>query len=287
MNPHAPRLWAVTAEALVACPVPSSATSVHELYDGLPLGVYSALRTFQHVRFLALEEHLDRTDRCLALLGWAERLDRPRLRRALHELAAAAPSDDSTVRFDVLASAVGFGGAPARTLVGLGPFSPVPERCSTEGVRVELTHTLERTRPLIKTAQFVIDRRPYPLGRQNAFEHVMVDGTGRLREGTSSNFYGVARGRIRTAGDGVLEGVTRKILFNLARSLEIEVDLQGLGQDELVELDEAYLSSSTRGVVPIVNIGGTRIGDGHPGPVVRALRAAYDAFAAREARPAV
>jgi branched-chain amino acid aminotransferase len=287
MKSDALQLWAVTPNALSRCPVSSKATAVHELYDDLPLGVYSALRTFRHVEFLALEAHLDRTDRCMALLGWPDRLDRARLRRAMHEAVRLAAADDSTVRIDVLERGVACAGTESRLLIGLAPFSPVPERCLREGVHVGLTHTLERPRPLIKTAQFVIERRPYPLGRQDAFEHILVDRAGRLREGTSSNFYGVARGVLRTAGDGVLEGVTRGIVYEIARALEIEVDRTAIHVDELAGLDEACLTSSTRGVVPIVNVGGTRIGGGEPGPVVRALREAYDAYAVREARAAV
>ncbi len=287
MNKDALQLWAVMPNDVCRCDIPPQATAVHELYDGLPLGVYSALRTVRHVEFVALEAHFDRTDRCMGLLGWPERLDRARLRRALHELVQAAPAEDSTVRIDVLERPIPCAGTESRTLIGLAPFSAVPERCVREGVHVGLTHTLERPRPLIKTAQFVIERRPYPLGRQDAFEHVIVDRAGCLREGTSSNFYGVSHGVIRTAGDGVLEGVTRAIVYGLARSLEIEVDRRAIHVDELAGLDEACLTSSTRGVVPIVNVGGVRIGDGVPGPVVRALREAYDAYAWREAQPAV
>lgn len=287
MKNDALQLWAVTPNVVCRCPVPPEASGVHELYDELPLGVYSALRTFRHVEFLALEAHLDRTDRCLALLEWPERLDRARLRRALHELVKASPAEESTVRIDVLERPIPCAGTESRVLIGLAPFAPVPERCVREGVYVGLTRTLERPKPLIKTARFVIERRPYPLGRQDAFEHILVDRAGRLREGTSSNFYGVSRGVLRTAGDGVLEGVTRGIVYEIARSLEIEVDRNAMHVDELAGLDEACLTSSTRGVVPIVNAGGTRIGDGAPGPVVRALREAYDAYALREARPAV
>ncbi len=280
------QLWALTTEGARACPVPPQAKAVHELYDGLPLGVYSAFRTFDHVRFLALDAHFDRTDRCLALLGWRERLDRARLRRALHEIASAYPAPDAIVRIDVLERAIECGGAESRTLIGLSAFAPIPEAWIQDGVRVELTRTLERPRPLIKTAKFVLERRPYPLGRKDAFEHVIVDRDGFLREGTSSNFYGVSGGRLRTAGEGVLAGVTRGIVYELARALEIEVDRAAMHESELASLDEACLTSSTRGVVPIVNVGGTTIGDGRPGARVRALRGAYEAYAAREAKPA-
>jgi branched-chain amino acid aminotransferase len=281
------QLWALSPEGARPCRVPPHAKAVHELYDELPLGVYSAFRTFDHDRFLALDAHFDRTDRCLALLGWPQRLDRARLSRALDDIARAFPARDAIVRIDVLARTINCGGASSHTLIGLAPFTPIHETWIRDGVGVLLTRTLERPRPLIKTAQFVLERRPYPLGKQDAFEHVIVDRDGFLREGTSSNFYGVSRGTLRTPGEGVLEGVTRKIVYELARSLEIAVDVSPMRESELASLDEACLTSSTRGVVPIVKVADVRIGDGVPGPSVRALREAYDEYAAREARRAV
>ena len=70
------RVFAVTAAGPEARPVPPGATGVHEVYDGFPLGVYTAFRTFGGDRFLGLERHLDRTDRSMALLGWERRLER-------------------------------------------------------------------------------------------------------------------------------------------------------------------------------------------------------------------
>ena len=66
------QLFALAADGPVALSVPAGATSHHELFDGLALGVYSALRTFEHERFLALDWHLERTERSMQLLGWSE-----------------------------------------------------------------------------------------------------------------------------------------------------------------------------------------------------------------------
>src|SRR5258705_13627913 len=101
--------FAVSAGGTVALPVREGIRSAHELFDGLPLGVYSALRTFEHERFLGLELHFDRTDRSMELLGWPERLEREQLARAIQQCAHAFPDPDAFVRFDVLA-------APALTL---------------------------------------------------------------------------------------------------------------------------------------------------------------------------
>jgi branched-subunit amino acid aminotransferase/4-amino-4-deoxychorismate lyase len=289
------QLFAVEAEGLRPLPVPAGAGNFHDVLDGLPLGVYSALRTFHHDRFLWLDAHLDRTDRSMELLGWDFRLDRPALRRALHAAVTAYPLADARVRFDVLAERADRPASPrarrldtsSRVVVALSPFKPVPEAFVRAGVRVEIAPDLSRDRPLIKTADFVVRRRPYPLERQDNYEHLLLDERGGILECSSSNFHGVRGGALLTGSGGALEGITQKVLLQVAADLGVPVRRERVHVAELARLDEACLTSSTRGLVPIVDVAGTKIGDGRPGPVIERLREAYDRFAEREAAPAV
>ncbi|MEZ4646811.1 MAG: aminotransferase class IV [Chloroflexota bacterium] len=91
-----------------------------------------------------------------------------------------------------------------------------------------------------------------------------------------------------TAGEGVLEGITRKIILQLAAGLGIaSCGCKALPVDEIDTLDEAALSGSSRAFLPVVRIGEQVVGNGRPGPISRQLLAAYYAFLAREIRPAV
>jgi branched-subunit amino acid aminotransferase/4-amino-4-deoxychorismate lyase len=285
------QLFAVHGSLAQALPIPGGATTIHDAIDGFALGVYSALRTFHHDRFLWLEAHLDRTDRSMELLGWSYRLDRPALRRALHQVVTSYPLVDSRVRFDVLAEPTQARGKPSRILITLSPFKPVPEPYIRDGVRVEIARDLRREKPLIKTADFVLRRRPFPLERQEAYEHLLVNAEGRILECSSSNFHGVratsSGGELVSGGGGALEGITQKIVLHLAEKLGTPVRRENVRIDELSTLDEAFLTSSTRGLVPIVSVAGSSIGTGAPGPLTAQLRAAYEAFAEREAVPAI
>jgi branched-chain amino acid aminotransferase len=280
------QLFAVSEAGPVPLPVRAGARSAHELFDELPLGVYSALRTFQHERFLGLELHFERTDRSLALLGWPERLDRPRLARAIDRCARAYPGPDAFVRFDLLAAPARALGSEERTLLALSPLVGVPEACLREGVVVRLS-PLRRERPLVKVASFVVARRPYPLGRQDAYEHLIVDEQGRILEGTSSNFVGLQGRRLRLSGELALQGVTQRIVAALAREHGLEPEHAPLVLAELAGLDEAFLTGSTRGLVPVIAVEEQRIGDGRPGPWTRRLTQAYLEHAREHARPAV
>lgn len=289
------QLFAVEPAGPKPLDVPAGASNFHEVLDGLPLGVYSALRTFHHERFLWLDAHLDRTDRSMELLGWSFRLDRPALRRALHAAVSAYPLADSRVRFDVLAEPAHRPSTPgarrldtaSRVLVILSPYKPVPEPFLREGVRVELAPELHRDQPLIKTAEFVVRRRPYPLERQDAYEHLLVDAEGGILECSSANFHAIRGGALWTGSGGALEGITEKVLLRVAADLGIPIRRERVRLADLARLDEAFLTSSTRGLVPIVDVAGTKIGSGAPGPLWQKLAEAYQRFAQREAVPAV
>jgi len=280
------QLFAVTAQGPVPLAVSPAAKTAHELFDGLPHGVYSALRTFRHDCFLGLERHFDRTDRSLELLGRPERLDRARLAEAIDRCVRAYPGPDAFVRFDVLAAAARTLGTDERVLLALSPLVAVPPEYLRDGVGVRFS-PLRRARPLIKVASFVVERRPYPLGRQDAYEHLIVDEEERILEGTSSNFVAVRGKTLQLAGDEALQGVTQGIVAELARALGLEVVREPLRRAELAEIAEAFLTGSTRGIVPVVAVEERRVGSGRPGPWTQRLTQAYGEHARTHARPAV
>lgn len=261
-------------------------SGIHDLPVGLPYGVYTAMRTFEHNHFLELAAHLERLQQSMMLLGWSYTLDRRRLRRALDSVCSAYPGDDARVRVDVLARAATLLGSTSRELITLAPFTPVPAQLYREGVRVALAPALQRREPLVKHADFVLARRDYLLGRPDAYEYLLLDG-GEILEGSSSNFYGVVDGVLWTAGDGVLAGIGRRIVLRLAAELGILVRLEAIPLAALPLLAEAFLSSASRGVLPVVAIGDEQVGMGRPGAVTRRLMAAYEAYVVRAIEPAV
>ena len=273
----AARLYAVSLEGPVPVAAPES-EDVHALFTSLPEGVYSGLRTYRGHHFLRLEDHLARTDQSMRLSGWTRAFDRQALRRTLDALARAEPGD-KRIRFDVLEEPhAGFD-----MYVAIGPLVPVPESVLRLGARVAVARGLRRPSPLIKTTDFVSARRQYVERDATAYEHVMIDEDERLLECVSSNIYGVRDGAIYTAESGVLEGVTRRIVLELAG---IPVRFEPVPLAEIDTLDEAFLTSSTREVVPVTRIEDTVVGNGSPGPISTRLLAAYRSHAAEHARPA-
>lgn len=280
------RLFAIESDEIRPLPIPDSAASFDDMYDGFALGVYSALCTFEHNKFLYLAAHIQRTVQSIQLLGWDYQLDETRLRQALHEVCTTYPFPNARVRFDVLAEAPTHLGTDSRLLIGLLPFYGVPDSYYENGVRVDFAPTLQRPNPLAKTAVFAQARRQYP-SNPDVYEYLLLDENGYLLEGTGANFYAVRNGILYTAGAGVLEGITRQIILQQAESVGVLVVLQAIHKDEIGSLDEAALSSSSRALLPVVAIGGQVVGNGRPGPICQQILTAYNSFVSQTIQTAI
>ena len=109
------------------------------------------------------------------------------------------------------------------------------------------------------------------------------DGDPVLCEGASSNVFHVRGGTLCTAPEeaGILAGITRAAVLDLARQAGIPIELQAPTRRDLDTADEVFLSSSIRGVLPVTRIADTAgsrpVGDGRPGPVTRRITALYGA----------
>ncbi len=270
------RLYAVTDGGAERLEVPHMASDFIDLYADLSLGTYSALRTFEHDKFLDLAQHIARTKLSMELLGISYDLDEQRLRRALHQVVSAFPAQNSRVRFDVLAEPATALGTNSRELIALKPFTPIPASFYTQGVGAHYAPTLQRELARAKTAEFAQERSHLSPGQvQDRYEFLILDETGHILEGTMANFWAVRDGVVWTAGEGMLEGVTRTIILSLLPQLDIAVRFEAVHQDDVPLLDEAAISGSSRAVIPLVRIGGQQVGDGRPGPIFRRILQAY------------
>lgn len=142
------------------------------------------------------------------------------------------------------------------------------------GIKVISTPDIRWARRDIKTVMLLAP----VLGKQAAYEQganeawMIEDGF--VTEGTSSNAYIVKDGKVITRGlsNSILAGCTRRSLFRLAKEHGVEIEERSFTIDEAYAADEAFLTSASQFVMPIVEIDGHRIGGGQPGPVVRRLR---------------
>src|SRR3954469_17536746 len=109
--------------------------------------------------------------------------------------------------------------------------------------------------------------------KRGGFEAVMRNYRGELTECTQSNLFIVKNDAALTPPleSGLLPGITREFLFEVGRAAGINVREQVLRDDDLFGADEAFLTSTTREILPIVAVDDRRIGNGEPGPVTLEL----------------
>jgi D-alanine transaminase len=154
------------------------------------------------------------------------------------------------------------------------PMSLVENPNAVTGVKVVTTPDLRWARRDIKTVMLLAP----VLGKQEAYEkgchEAWMVEEGFVTEGTSSNAYIVKYGKVITRGlsNEILAGCTRRALFRLASEQGVEIVERKFTAEEAYAADEAFLTSASQFVMPIVEIDGHRIGGGQPGPVVRKLR---------------
>ena len=251
------------------------AFSLDELSRQLPQGLYSTFRTFAgRTRALDLRHHLERLYHPAEPLDIDPAVDETGLRRALAELLAVFPAPEARVRISLSTGSQ----RPGALFAAIEPLQLLADEVYRYGVRAILSHQ-ERLHPQLKSSAFIAasEQARRELAAAGAFEALMVHH-GRISEGLSSNFYYIKNGVLGTAGRGVLPGVTRRLVLRLARREGIPLVYRALPVDQVARIDEAFITSSSRGIVPLVQIDTLPVGSGLPDLVTRRLMESYTAY---------
>lgn len=253
------------------------------LTQRLPRGLYTTFRTLDGgQRVFGLRDHLKRLYQPAARLGIQPGRAAEELRAALRQIVTAFAPGECRLRPILLLER-----EPGDLYMLAEPFSPPPPELYEKGVAV-ITVPMQRAHPRLKATDFIqfsaeARRR---LAESGAYEAIRVRlvkdcPRGEALEGLTSNFYVLCDDTLITAREGILPGVTRRALLRLARAqgLKIAYYPPCLGEP----FDEAFLTSSSRGVVPIVQIDQREIGEGRPGPHTRRLIQAYQEYTLQHA----
>jgi D-alanine transaminase len=165
----------------------------------------------------------------------------------------------------------------APSLIAL--IKSMPLKDVSEGVKVITTIDIRWKGCDIKCTMLL----PNVLAKQQAVEHGayeawMLNDKGHITDGASTNAYIVTKaGEVWThpAGKEILSGVIRKGLLELAPSLDVTIKEKAFTLKDIEHAAEAFLSSTTQTVVPVVQVNDWIIGSGKPGPFTMKLREAY------------
>jgi len=145
------------------------------------------------------------------------------------------------------------------------------------GIRVIGIDDLRWGRRDIKTVQLLYPSMGKMMARAAGADDAWMIEDGHVTEGTSNNAYIVKGNRIitRHLSNDILHGITRAAVLRFAREAQMQVEERAFTLDEAKAADEAFVTSASAFVMPVVEIDGAALGDGKPGPVATRLREIY------------
>ncbi len=253
-------------------------------------GLFETMRAYEGKIFL-LDRHLGRLLDAAAFLDMDCGLSEQNLVRACYDTLRANDLQDARLRLTVSRGAAGpFPGAVAgaaptvlATAAACAPLSPEIYRKGFTALVASPRRDSQSRLSQLKTTSYlgnVLARiEAQALG---ADEALLLNGRGFIAEGSTSNIFLVQEAGLSTppVESGILPGITRGAVMELARNLGIGVEEYEVRLEELADFEEAFLTNSVMELVPLVSVKDRKgraitIGSGGPGPVTRKLMAAY------------
>ncbi|MFO0997225.1 MAG: D-amino-acid transaminase [Alphaproteobacteria bacterium] len=270
--------------------VPHREASVHVEDRGYQFsdGVYEVIAV-EGGRLVDEAGHLDRLERSLGELRIARPMGRPALGLVMREVLRRNRVEDGIIYIQMTRGVAPRDhafpkGAPKTAVVMTARRKKAQAAALAErGAKVITIPDIRWERCDIKAVALL----PNVLGKQKAveagaFEAWQVGEDGFITEGTSTNAWIVTdKGELvtRQTGPEILTGVTRLAVMALAEERQLKIVERAFTVAEAKAAREAFLTSTTSAVLPVVAIDGTAVGDGKPGPLTRALREYYLAHA--------
>jgi len=252
-------------------------------------GLFETMRARDGVVF-RLDRHLARLDRGLTLLQIPAPLE---LREWVSRAATMAAAVEGAIRLTVTRGPGPAGVPPPAqprptVVISAGPLPSFPPPIYTGGLSAHVAsgrrNEYAMTAGLKTLAYTDAIAGLLEAQRAGADEALFLDTQGHCSEATASNLFAWTGTVLMTppVACGALPGITREAILDLARRDGVTVAERAFGLDELLTADEAFLTSSLRGIAPLVRVGSSPIGRGVPGDTTRRMTASYLALVDHE-----
>ncbi|HLF75209.1 MAG TPA: aminotransferase class IV [Anaerolineales bacterium] len=236
----------------------------------LPPGLYTTFRTYAaRTRVIGLRTHLNRLYLPAKAQGLSVVLNQDLLRERLADLLKPLEPDEARVRLILDTSR-----EAGEIYILLQPLRELPPEVYQNGVRADVSR-VSRDKPSLKQTAFIAESSSERKRIQAETFEILLTRRGRVLEGMTSNFFHVRDGVLSTAGRGALSGVTRQTVIDIANDADIPIRYRALPVREIPQVDEAFITSSSRGVVPVVQIDAQLVGNGRVGELTRQLMDLY------------
>lgn len=254
-------------------------------------GIYETMRTYHRRPFL-FDRHMRRLRRSATMINLRLPVNDEELAAQIRDTQEASHIDGEVYIRVLVTRGIGeltydpkATPNPSIVIIVKPQVDPEPE-VYEKGVRVVIVDIVrnhpETVNPMIKSNNLMNSALAMQEAlRSNAFEGVMRNYRGELSECTTANLFIVKNNVALTPplAAGLLPGITREFLFDIGKEVGLDVAEEVLRDDDLFGADEAFLTSTTRELVPIVTVNERTIGSGRPGPVTWKLLTGFRRFA--------
>lgn len=247
---------------------PNEATiSIHDLAVLRGYSAFEALRTYNRRPFY-LAEHLERLYRSAALIDLEIPCARGEIAGVVREIIARNPYRHASIRMLVTGGESDDGimatGRP-KLIMMISPLGERDPQRFARGVSLIITR-LQREVPQAKTSNYTAAVRALKeAARRSADDALFVNARDHVQEATRSNFFLFRGDTLVTPRAEILPGITRNVVLDLARG-RFPIEERPILLRELALADEAFITSSSREIVPVVRVDAQSIGQGVPGP---------------------
>ncbi len=234
--------------------------------------VFESLRTYDRRPF-HLDDHLTRLYRSAELIDMDIPFSREHITSVVLETVERNAYRHATIRILITGGESEDGVLPSGKPVLAILITPLGERDMQRFARGYklITTNLQRVSPEAKTTSYVAAVRALKeAALRGADDALFVNKQGHVLEATRSNFFIFRRDTLVTPREGILIGITRNVVLDLARG-RFPIEERPILLAELAQADEAFVTSSSKEIVPVVQIDDLVIGNGKPGPRTREL----------------
>jgi branched-chain amino acid aminotransferase len=247
-------------------------------------GVFDFLRTYGRAPF-RLAPHLDRLSRSAEQIDLPLPMTQAEIEQIVFETLARNPdATDMSIKIIVTGGFSPGGLMPdgeSSLLVLIGAIAPVKPEWMEQGASL-VSVDYERFMPGVKSLNYITALRALKRARAaGAAEALYRTADAHVTECTTSNFFAFKDGVLITADTDILEGVTRAATLDAAEDLA-PIEYRRLAYSELATVDEAFITSTTKEILPIVRVDDIVIGDGTVGKQTQRLMASLHALIQQE-----
>jgi branched-chain amino acid aminotransferase len=263
-------------------PADESVISLHDVGVLRGYGVFDYLRTYNGKPF-RLMAHLERLRSSATQIGLNVPLDLEEIAIITEELIVRNAQPDAAGHGDVAIRYVITGGVsensftPAESgnlAIMIQPLSESSAKIYANGVKLT-TSRLQREFPTVKSTNYIGAIMAMREAKaEGAVEALYVDSQNEISECTRSNFFMVQNGILKTPWKNVLLGITRKVILEYAAEI-VPIEITSIFLKDLENIQEAFISSSTKEILPVTQIDQVVIGNGQVGPITKALAARF------------